>query len=183
MTWSSVILLLLLFYFPPIPGFSGIGRTREGPRFSITFALYVKKIFISRVCKCVTRNVFTMCRKIIYPSVCEDWRRLNLSKNPRYTFFTIKSSIRSHIKKVPGYYFIYLILECIMFILQLTMAPCIFILECIYIVYITADNGSMHFILECIIFILQLTMVPCIFGIGRQDITSKGYKHLHNPDL
>jgi len=48
-------------------GFSEIGRTREGPRFSITFALYVKKIFISRVCKCATLNVFTMCRKKIYP--------------------------------------------------------------------------------------------------------------------
>ena len=33
----------------------------------------------------------------IYPSVSEDWRRLNLSKNPRYTLFTIKSSLRSHI--------------------------------------------------------------------------------------
>ena len=39
-----------------------------------------------------------MCRKKIYPSVCEDWRRLNLSKNPRYTFFTIKSLLHSHIK-------------------------------------------------------------------------------------
>ena len=49
-----------------VPGFSGIRRTREGPRFSITFALYAKKIFISRVSKCVTRNVFTMCRKQTY---------------------------------------------------------------------------------------------------------------------
>ena len=30
-----------------VPGFSGIGRTREGTRLRITFALYVKKIFIS----------------------------------------------------------------------------------------------------------------------------------------
>ena len=52
------------------------------------FELYVKKIFISRVCKCVTRNVFTMYRKKIYPSVCEE--------NPRYTFLTIKSSLRSY---------------------------------------------------------------------------------------
>ena len=51
------------FYYTRVPGFSGIGCTRQNPRFSITFALYVKKIFISRVCKCVTRNVFTMCRK------------------------------------------------------------------------------------------------------------------------
>jgi len=68
----------------------GIGRTREGPIFSITFALYVKKISISRVCKCVTRNVFIMCRKKKYTrqyvKPCEDWRRSNLSKNPRYTF-------------------------------------------------------------------------------------------------
>jgi hypothetical protein len=45
-----------------LDGFNDIGRTREGPR----FALYVKKIFISRVCKCATWNVFTMftmCRK------------------------------------------------------------------------------------------------------------------------
>ena len=76
-------------YYTRVPGFSDIRRTREGPRFSITFALYVKKIFISRVCKCVTRNVFTMCRKKIYPSVCEE--------NPRYTFLTIKSSLCSHI--------------------------------------------------------------------------------------
>ena len=76
-------------YYTRVPGFSGIGRTREGPRFRITFELYVKKIFISRVCKCVARNVFTMCRKKIYPSVCEE--------NPRYTFLTIKSWLRSHI--------------------------------------------------------------------------------------
>jgi hypothetical protein len=49
-----------------VPGFSGIGRTREGPRISIAFALYVNKIFISIVSKCVTRNVFTMCRKQKY---------------------------------------------------------------------------------------------------------------------
>jgi hypothetical protein len=36
------------FYYTRVPGFSDIGRTREGPRFSITFALYVKKIFIQR---------------------------------------------------------------------------------------------------------------------------------------
>jgi hypothetical protein len=58
-------------YYKWVPGFSGIGRTREDPRFRIIFALYVKKIFISRVCKCVTLNVFTMCRIKIYPSVCE----------------------------------------------------------------------------------------------------------------
>ena len=50
-------------YYTRVPGFSDIGRTREGPRFSFTFALYAKKIFISRVCKCATQNVFTMCRK------------------------------------------------------------------------------------------------------------------------
>jgi len=49
----------------------GIGRTREGPIFSITFALYVKKISISRVCKCVTRNRLQSAEKKIYPSVCE----------------------------------------------------------------------------------------------------------------
>jgi hypothetical protein len=35
------------FYYTRVPGFSGIGRTREGTRLRITFALYVKKIFIS----------------------------------------------------------------------------------------------------------------------------------------
>ena len=75
-----------------------VSDVRERVRdFRITFVLNVKKILISRVCKCATWNVFTMCRKKIYPSVCEDWRRLNLSKNPRYTFLTIKSSLRSHI--------------------------------------------------------------------------------------
>ena len=49
-----------MIYYTRVPGFSDIGRTREGPRFSITFVLYVKKIFISRVCKCVTWNLFTM---------------------------------------------------------------------------------------------------------------------------
>ena len=83
-----------MIYYTRVPGFSDIGRTREGPRFSITFSLYVKKIFISRVCKCVTRNVFTMCKKNYihqYVKPCEE--------NPRYTFLTIKSSLRSHIKK------------------------------------------------------------------------------------
>ena len=79
-----------MIYYTRVPGFSDIGRTREGPRFSITFVLYVKKIFISRVCKCATQNVFTMCRKKKKnPSVCEE--------NPRYTFLTIKSSLCSHI--------------------------------------------------------------------------------------
>jgi hypothetical protein len=36
-----------------------------------------------------------------YVKPCEDWRRLNLSKNPRYTFFTIKSLLRSHIIIIP----------------------------------------------------------------------------------
>jgi hypothetical protein len=50
-------------------GFSGIGHTREDPRFRITFALYVKKIFISRVC--YTERVYNVQKKKIYPSVCE----------------------------------------------------------------------------------------------------------------
>ena len=58
-------------YYIRVPGFSDIRHMREGLRFSITFALYVKKIFISRVRKCVTLNVFTMCRTKIYQSVCE----------------------------------------------------------------------------------------------------------------
>ena len=76
------------FYYTWVPGFSNIGRTREGPRFSITFALYVKKIFIGRVCKCATLNVFTMCRKKIYASVCE---AMYVKKSKKYTFYTIKS--------------------------------------------------------------------------------------------
>jgi hypothetical protein len=48
------------FYYTRVPGFSCIGRTREGLRFSITFVLYVKKIFISRVCKCVTQSVYNV---------------------------------------------------------------------------------------------------------------------------
>ena len=35
-----------------------------------------------------------------YVKPCEDWRRLNLSKNPRYTFLTIKSSLRLHNSKI-----------------------------------------------------------------------------------
>jgi hypothetical protein len=38
------------FYYTRVPGFSGIGRTRGDTRPRITFALYVKKIFISGVC-------------------------------------------------------------------------------------------------------------------------------------
>jgi hypothetical protein len=81
-----------------------IGRAREGQRLSITFALYVRKIFISRVCKCATRNVLTICRRknisiSMWSHVKIYWRRLNLSKNPKYTLFTIKSSFRSHITK------------------------------------------------------------------------------------
>jgi hypothetical protein len=44
-----------------------------------------------------TERVYNEQKTKIYPSVCEDWRRLNLSKNPRYTLFTKKSSLRSHI--------------------------------------------------------------------------------------
>jgi hypothetical protein len=72
-------------YYTWVTGFSDIGRTR----FSITFALYVKKIFISRVCKCVTRNVFSMCRNFFF----HQYVKPCLSKNPRYTCFTIKSSL------------------------------------------------------------------------------------------
>ena len=57
--------------------------------FRITFALYVKKIFISRVCKCVTRNVFTMCRE----KNMHQYVKPCLSKNPKYTCYTIKSSL------------------------------------------------------------------------------------------
>ena len=39
-----------------------------------------------------------------YAKLCEDWRRLNLSKNPRYTFYTIKSSLRSHITTIVNLY-------------------------------------------------------------------------------
>jgi hypothetical protein len=55
----------------------------------ITFALYVKKIFIRWVCKCVTRNVLTMPKFFFihqYVKPC-------LSKNPKYTLYTIKSSL------------------------------------------------------------------------------------------
>jgi hypothetical protein len=34
-------------YYTRVPGFSVIRRTKEGTRLRITFALYVKKIFIS----------------------------------------------------------------------------------------------------------------------------------------
>ena len=34
-----------------------------------------------------------------YVKPCKDWRRLNLSKNPKYTIFTIKRSLRSHNKQ------------------------------------------------------------------------------------
>jgi hypothetical protein len=37
-------------YYTQVPGFRGIGRTRVDTRLRITFALYVKKIFISLVC-------------------------------------------------------------------------------------------------------------------------------------
>ena len=37
-------------YYTRVPGFRGIGRTRVDTRLRITFALYVKKIFISLVC-------------------------------------------------------------------------------------------------------------------------------------
>ena len=37
----------------------------------VTFALYAKKIFVSRVCMCVTRNRLQCAEKKMYPSVRE----------------------------------------------------------------------------------------------------------------
>jgi hypothetical protein len=51
----------------------------------------------SPISEAFTRIFWYVQKTKIYPSVCEDWRRLKLSKNPRYTLFTIKSSLRSHI--------------------------------------------------------------------------------------
>ena len=69
---------------------SVVSNVRERVRdFRITFALYVKKIFISWVCLCVTWNVFTMRQHFFshqYVQPC-------LSKNPKYTFYTIKNSL------------------------------------------------------------------------------------------
>jgi hypothetical protein len=76
---QSRILANKMTYYTWVPGFSDIGRTR----FSITFALYVKKIFISRVCKCVTRNVFSMCRNFFF----HQYVKPCLSKNPRELTF------------------------------------------------------------------------------------------------
>jgi hypothetical protein len=42
--WRLIVVAPFLIM---VPGFSGIGRTRGGTRLRITFALYVKKIFIS----------------------------------------------------------------------------------------------------------------------------------------
>ena len=74
------------FYYTRGPGFSGIGRTREGTRLRITFALYVKKIFVSLVC--YTERVYKVSNFFFRQYV-----QLCLSKNPKYTFYTIKSSL------------------------------------------------------------------------------------------
>ena len=72
-----------------VPGFSDIGRTREGTRYRIPFALYAKKFCISRVCEWVTLNVFTMYRK----KYIHQYMKPCLSNNPKYTFHTLKSSL------------------------------------------------------------------------------------------
>ena len=74
------------FYYTQGPGFSGIGRTRESTRLRITFAHYVKKIFVSLVC--YTERVYKVSKKYFHQYV-----QLRLSKNPKYTFYTIKSSL------------------------------------------------------------------------------------------
>jgi hypothetical protein len=54
------------FYYTQVPGFSGIGRTREGTRFRITFVLYAKKIIIRWVCQCAKyQDWFKSCIKAI----------------------------------------------------------------------------------------------------------------------
>ena len=63
--------------------------------FRITFALYVKKILV----ECVTRNVFTK-RQINF--FIHQYVQPCLSKNPKDTFYTIKSSLTL------AYYFYYL---------------------------------------------------------------------------
>ena len=69
---------------------SVVSDVRERVRdFRITYALYVKKIFISGVYQCVTRNVFTK-RRIFF---IHQFVQPCLSKNPKYTLYTIKSSL------------------------------------------------------------------------------------------
>ena len=69
---------------------SVVSYVRERVRdFRITFALYVKKIFISGVCQCATLNVFTKRRK----KIIQQYVQPCLSKNTKYTFYAIKSSM------------------------------------------------------------------------------------------
>ena len=70
---------------------SVVSDVRERVRdFRITFALYVKKIFISWVCLCVTRN---RCLQSVDFFYIRHYVQPCLSKNPKYTFYTIKSSL------------------------------------------------------------------------------------------
>ena len=52
-------------YYTRVLGFSGIGHTREGPRFSIIFAFFVKKIFISSVQVSYTKRAYNVQKKQI----------------------------------------------------------------------------------------------------------------------
>ena len=69
------------------PGFSDIGRTREGPRFSITFALFFRRSALVE-CVSVLHGTCLQCAEKNnihqYVKPCEE--------NPRYTCLTIMSS-------------------------------------------------------------------------------------------
>ena len=74
-------------YYTRVPGFSGIGRAREGTR-PLCFMLRRSSLV---ECVSVLHGTCLQCveKKIIHPSVCAAM----FVKNPKYTFYTIKSSL------------------------------------------------------------------------------------------
>jgi hypothetical protein len=73
-----------------VTGFSDIGRTREGPRFSITFALFMLRR--SSFLECVSVLHWT-CLQSAETKYIHKYVKPCLSKNPKYKLYAIKSSL------------------------------------------------------------------------------------------
>ena len=77
------------FYYTRVPGFSGIGRTREGTRLRITFALYVRKSSLVEF----VGVLHGTCLQSVEIVFIHQYVQPCLSKNPKCTFYAIKSSL------------------------------------------------------------------------------------------
>ena len=80
---------------------SVVSDVRERVRdFRITFALYVKKIFITTLVECVSVLPGNRCLQNVEFFFLRQYVQPCLLKNPKYTFYTIKSSLKLAYKYV-----------------------------------------------------------------------------------